>query len=147
MKISTEKFLKLSGSRNLDLISDVKLNSAKLSRDRMMLMQKSKKLSAENIQLLGRTKSSLKDSQKFSLIHIDCTLYESSKDVFENIFKRKLISIGGMILIKTFHQYLNSDSLGEQKAFLEMAEKYAVTFEDLGDYGSFSKRFLIKNIG
>ena len=65
MKISTEKFLKLSGSRNLDLISDVKLNSAKLSRDRMMLMQKSKKLSAENIQLLGRTKSSLKDSQKF----------------------------------------------------------------------------------
>ena len=89
----------------------------------------------------------IKDSQKFSLIHIDCTLYESSKDVFENIFKRKLISIGGMILIKTFHQYLNSDSLGEQKAFLEMAEKYAVTFEDLGDYGSFSKRFLIKNIG
>ena len=65
MKISTEKFLKLSGSRNLDLISDVKLNSAKLSRDRMMLMQTSKKLSAENIQLLGRTKSSLEDSQKF----------------------------------------------------------------------------------
>ena len=70
MKISTEKFLKLSGSRNLDLISDVKLNSAKLSRDRMMLMQKSKKLSAENIQLLGRTKSSLKESQKFYLMPV-----------------------------------------------------------------------------
>lgn len=65
MKISTEKFLKSSGSRNLNLISDIKLNSAKLSRDRMMLMQTSKKLSAENIQLLGRTKSSLEDSQKF----------------------------------------------------------------------------------
>ena len=87
----------------------------------------------------------IKDSQKFSLIHIDCTLYESAKYVFENIFKRKLISIGGIILIKTFHQYLNSDSLGEQKAFFEITNKYKVTFEDLGDYGNFSKRFLIKN--
>ena len=65
MKISTEKFLQSSGSKNLDLLAAVKMNAAKLSQTKMMLMQKSKKLSAENIQLLGRTKSVLNDSKQF----------------------------------------------------------------------------------
>ena len=65
MKISTEKFLQSSGSKNMDLLASVKINSAKLSQTKMMLMQKSKKLSAENIQLLGRAKSSLNDSKEF----------------------------------------------------------------------------------
>ena len=65
MKISTEKLLQSSGSRNMALLSAVKINSAKLSQTKMMLMQKSKKLSAENIQLLGRTKSVLNDSKEF----------------------------------------------------------------------------------
>ncbi len=65
MKISTEKFLQSSGSKNMDLLASVKINSAKLSQTKMMLMQKSKKLSAENIQLLGRAKSVLNDSKEF----------------------------------------------------------------------------------
>ena len=65
MKISTEKFLQSSGSKNMDLLAAVKMNASKLSQTKMMLMQKSKKLSAENIQLLGRTKSVLNDSKEF----------------------------------------------------------------------------------
>ena len=62
MKISTEKFLQSSGSKNMDLLAAVRMNAAKLSQTKMMLMQKSKKLSAENIQLLGRAKN---DSAQF----------------------------------------------------------------------------------
>ena len=62
MKISTEKFLQSSGSKNLALLTAVRINAAKLSQTKMMLMQKSKKLSAENIQLLGRAKN---DSTQF----------------------------------------------------------------------------------
>ena len=65
MKISMEKFLQSSGSKNLDLLANVRMNAAKLSQTKMMLMQKSKKLSAENIQLLGRAKSSVSDSKQF----------------------------------------------------------------------------------
>ena len=65
MKISTEKFLQSSGSKNMDLLAAVRMNAAKLSQTKMMLMQKSKKLSAENIQLLGRAKSSVNDSKEF----------------------------------------------------------------------------------
>ena len=65
MKISTEKFLQSSGSKNMALLAAVRINAAKLNQTKMMLMQKSKKLSAENIQLLGRAKSSLNDSKEF----------------------------------------------------------------------------------
>ena len=65
MKISMEKFLQSSGSKNIDLLASVKINSAKLSQTKMKLMQKSKKLSAENILLLGRTTSVLNDSKQF----------------------------------------------------------------------------------
>ena len=62
MKISMEKFLQSSGSKNMNLLANVRMNAAKLSQTKMMLMQKSKKLSAENIQLLGRAKN---DSTQF----------------------------------------------------------------------------------
>ena len=62
MKISMEKFLQSSGSKNMNLLANVRMNAAKLSQTKMMLMQKSKKLSAENIQLLGRVKN---DSAQF----------------------------------------------------------------------------------
>ena len=62
MKISMEKFLQSSGSKNMNLLANVRMNAAKLSQTKMMLMQKSKKLSAENIQLLGRAKN---DSAQF----------------------------------------------------------------------------------
>ena len=39
MKISTEKFLQSSGSKNMDLLAAVKMNAAKLSQTKMMLMQ------------------------------------------------------------------------------------------------------------
>ena len=65
MKISMEKFLQSSGSKNMNLLANVRMNAAKLSQTKMMLMQKSKKLSAENIQLLGRAKSSVNDSKEF----------------------------------------------------------------------------------
>lgn len=90
------------------------------------------------------TLQQIKDSQKFALIHVDCTLYGSAKEVFEYILRRKLISVGGIILIKSFRLYSDDNIAGEQKAFFEMTNKYKVNFEDLGDYGHFSKRFLIK---
>ena len=62
MKISMEKILQSSGSKNMNLLANVRMNAAKLSQTKMMLMQKSKKLSAENIQLLGRAKN---DSTQF----------------------------------------------------------------------------------
>ena len=63
MKISTKKFLQSSGSRNLDLLSSIRLKAANISQNKMKLMQKSKAISAQNIQLISGTQSALNNAR------------------------------------------------------------------------------------
>tara|TARA_B100001778_G_scaffold333328_1_gene341617 strand:- start:864 stop:1394 length:531 start_codon:yes stop_codon:yes gene_type:complete len=65
MKVSTQKFLQSSGSRNLDLLSNIKLKSANLSQIKMKLMQKSKAISAQSIQLMSGTQEALNNARSF----------------------------------------------------------------------------------
>ena len=65
MKISTQKFLQSSGSRNLDLLSNIKLKSANLSQTKMKLMQKSKAISAQSIQLISGNQAALNNARSF----------------------------------------------------------------------------------
>ena len=65
MKISTKKFLQSSGSRNLDLLSSIRLKAANISQNKMKLMQKSKAISAQNIQLISGTQSALNNARSF----------------------------------------------------------------------------------
>ena len=65
MKISTQKFLQSSGSRNLDLLSNIKLKSANLSQTKMKLMQKSKAISAQSIQLMSGNQEVLNNARSF----------------------------------------------------------------------------------
>ena len=65
MKISTKKFLQSSGSRNLDLLSNIRLKAANISQNKMKLMQKSKAISAQNIQLISGTQSALNNARSF----------------------------------------------------------------------------------
>jgi len=65
MKISTKKFLQSSGSRNLDLLSNIRLKAANISQNKMKLMQKSKVISAQNIQLISGTQSALNNARSF----------------------------------------------------------------------------------
>ena len=65
MKISTKKFLQSSGSRNLDLLSSIRLKAANISQNKMKLMQKSKAISAQSIQLISGTQSALNNARSF----------------------------------------------------------------------------------
>ena len=65
MKISTQKFLQSSGSRNLNLLSNIRLKAANISQNKMKLMQKSKAISAQNIQLISGTQSALNNARSF----------------------------------------------------------------------------------
>lgn len=53
-------------------------------------------------------------SVMFSLVHIDCDLYESTKDVLENVWER--VTPGGIIV---FDELFHKDFPGETKAFNE----------------------------
>ena len=65
MKVSTQKFLQSSGSRNLDLLSNIRLKAANLSQTKMKLTQKSKAISAQSIQLMSGTQEALNNARSF----------------------------------------------------------------------------------
>jgi flagellar biosynthesis/type III secretory pathway protein FliH len=65
MKVSTQKFLQSSGSRNLDLLNNIKLKAANLSQTKMKLMQKSKAISAQSIQLMSGNQEALNNARSF----------------------------------------------------------------------------------
>ena len=65
MKVSTQKFLQSSGSRNLDLLNNIKLKAANLSQTKMKLMQKSKAISAQSIQLISGNQAALNNARSF----------------------------------------------------------------------------------
>ena len=65
MKISTQKFLQSSGSKNLNLLGNIRLKAANLSQNKMKLMQKSKAISAQSIQLMSGTQEALNNARSF----------------------------------------------------------------------------------
>ena len=65
MKISNQKFLQSSGSRNLNSLSNIRFKAANISQNKMKLMQKSKAISAQSIQLMSGTQSALNNARSF----------------------------------------------------------------------------------
>ena len=65
MKISSQKFLQSSGSKNLNLLSNIRLKAANISQNKMKLMQKSKVISAQSIQLISGNQAALNNARSF----------------------------------------------------------------------------------
>ena len=75
------------------------------------------------------------DSERFSLIHLDMDVYESTKFVFENLFDK--VSKNGIILIDDYNQVK-----GATKATNEFIKRKKIRISSL----SFDKRlhFIVK---
>lgn len=65
MKVSSQKFLQSSGSKNLNLLSNIRLKAANISQNKMKLMQKSKVISAQSIQLISGNQAALNNARSF----------------------------------------------------------------------------------
>jgi len=87
--------------------------------------------------------SSLPDGTKFSLMHIDSSLYESSIDILDPIFERRMLSNGAVILFNSYDCNRADNDFGDRKAWLEMVEKYKIDFSDGSSYGVSSHWFLV----
>jgi predicted O-methyltransferase YrrM len=71
--------------------------------------------------------------EEFSLIHVDCDLYSSTKVIFDHCSSR--IRTGTIIVFDEFFNYPNWQR-HEYKAFLEFAETNGVKWEYLGYSGN-----------
>ncbi len=85
----------------------------------------------------------LPDGKKFGLIHVDSDLYQSTIDVLDPLFSRRMVSEGAALLFDDWNCNRASNQLGERRAWRELAEKYRVDFSDGGDYGWAGHRFTV----
>jgi hypothetical protein len=59
---------------------------------------------------------------KASLIHIDCDLYQSTREVFSALFEKDVLQDGCLIMFDDFNCFRANPNFGERRAFREFLE-------------------------
>lgn len=81
---------------------------------------------------------------KFALVHIDCDLYQSTVEVLDGLFGRRMLTPGAILLFDDWCCNACSPELGQQKAWREMVAKYDVQYMDYGFYSYAGKKMIIQ---
>ena len=91
------------------------------------------------------TVKQLPNDTKFSMIHFDGDLYQSTIDALDPCFKRGLISTGAIVFFDDYDCNQANPASGERKAWQELVEKYSIKFTDQGPYSWGCRKFIIHN--
>ena len=78
-----------------------------------------------------------------AVVHVDCDLYQSTMDALDYLFSKGLVNRGAIILFDDWLCNAANPDLGEQRAWRELVEKYAIQFTDLGCYSAAGWRFIV----
>ena len=79
---------------------------------------------------------------KASIVHIDCDLYDSTKEVLN--FIENIIILGTILIFDDWDSFKDEDveNMGERKAFKEWS--LFNCFDELCDFGGCGKAFIMK---
>ncbi len=91
----------------------------------------------------SETVSKIAPETRFSMVHVDCDLYQSTIDSLDYIFSRKMISPGAIILFDDWYCNHSSNQHGERKAWQELGAKYKISSESCGSYGWSCHKFIV----
>ncbi|KAF7787113.1 hypothetical protein PRUB_a3979 [Pseudoalteromonas rubra] len=72
---------------------------------------------------------------QFSLVHLDCDLYESTMQVLEHLLANNMLSAGAVLMFDDWSCNNNSPLYGQQKAWTDICDKYQIVFNDREYYG------------
>ena len=81
--------------------------------------------------------------EKFSMVHIDCDLYESSIQVLDGLFSNGQICEGAIIFFDDWNCNYASNQYGERKAWEETVNKFELDYSDEGSYSMASRKFIV----
>lgn len=90
------------------------------------------------------TVPTLPSTARFSCIHVDCDLYQSTIDALTPLFARGQVTKGAVILFDDWNFSAADDAVGERAAWIELVEKFSISFEGMGYYGAYGYRVLVK---
>lgn len=80
---------------------------------------------------------------QFSMLHLDCDLYQSTLDVLDYCLSNRLISQGAIVCFDDWNCNFASNYHGQRKVWREMIEKFEIEYSDCGMYGWACWRFII----
>lgn len=80
---------------------------------------------------------------KFSLVHIDCDLYQSTIEVLDYLFDNSIIQSGTSIFFDDYNCNQASPEFGERRAWNEVIKKHNVIYTDCGEYGWSGRKFIV----
>jgi hypothetical protein len=80
---------------------------------------------------------------RFCLVNVDCDLYESTRDVLDELFRNKRLSDGCILLFDDYLENRASKKFGQRKAWEECKAKFAPDLTDRGPYGIGGWRFIV----
>ncbi len=89
------------------------------------------------------TLSSIPTSTLFSLVHLDCDLYQSTIDVLSYLIDNKHLSEGSLLCFDDWTANKASPRLGQRKAWADIIDKYDITWSDFGFYANGCKKIII----
>jgi hypothetical protein len=89
------------------------------------------------------TLAQIPSDTKFSMLHIDCDLYQSALEVLETCFNQGFVQEGTAIFFDDWNCNRGSPVWGERRAWSEIVEKFLVNFSDEGSYSWHGKKFIV----
>jgi hypothetical protein len=89
------------------------------------------------------TLTKLEDNVRFSLMHIDCDLYQSTMDVLDFSFRKGIVEEGAAIFFDDWNSNKASPKYGERKAWAEVVERFSIEYSDWGEYGHMGRKFIV----
>lgn len=80
---------------------------------------------------------------RFALLHIDCDLYQSTRDVLDACFSRGLVSPGAALFFDDWNCNAARPEFGERRAWTEAVALYRIEATDCGEYGMGCRKFVV----
>ena len=80
---------------------------------------------------------------RFALIHVDCDLYQSTKEVLWHCFSNQMLQNGSVVLFDDWNPNYACPTLGQRRAWAEAVDHFDVNYSDCGEYGWGCRKFIV----
>jgi O-methyltransferase len=104
-------------------------------------------LPAERIHIFAgwfsQTVPSIDPALRFSVLHVDCDLYQSTLDALRPLFQRNQVSRGAVFLFDDWNCNAADPRFGERKAWADLTEEFCIESSDEGGYAWSGRRFIV----
>jgi hypothetical protein len=80
---------------------------------------------------------------KFSMLHLDCDLYQSTYEVLNYCFANRVIQEGTVLFFHDWNANRASRTFGERKAWADIVEQFSIAYSHWGYYGWGGARVIV----